>query len=123
MGGMAGTTMNTQSEMNNAHTTSCQCAYCDLIRNDVQVCDVLVTKTSKNDYSVRFPTECRYKNDEVALAMSVIAHMMKEKHKLNKRGQSMAQQQEGNFYLNVECVVDRKVWKVCFHVEKSEDPS
>jgi len=120
---MAGTTMNTQSKMNNAHTTSCQCAYCDLIRNDVQVCDVLVIETSKDETSVRFPKECRYENGEVALALSTLALIMKKKHKLNKRGQSMAQQQKGNFHLNVECVVDRKVWKVCFHVENSEDPS
>lgn len=80
----------------------------------------MVKETSKDETSVRFPKGCPCENQEVALALSSIVLIMKKKHKLHKRGQSAAQMMDGHFHLNVECVLDRKMWKVCFHVEKSE---
>ena len=106
--------------------SACACYICDLMKWDVQVCDVKITKR-KTGTSLSFPPELvggRYEREEVAQALAALAHKIIEFRKIEKRGKKDSFR-SADWEGSVECLMDKKVWKICFHNLRTavdEDP-
>jgi hypothetical protein len=94
---------------------------------DVQVCNVKMTKT-KNGSSIIFPPELAggcYAREEVGKALVLLTNEIIQFRKIYKRGK-IDSFCSADWKGTVECLMDKKVWKICFHNLRTavdEDPS
>ena len=106
-----------------SHTVSdCECAYCIPIRANVQLCDAIVRINKGGTHSIMFKEEPPW-DRPVNVALTALAILAKDRNSLYKKGEGATCTGNG-FKMYVECVVSRKMWKLCFHAEPlDEDPT
>ena len=117
------------------HVSDCACPFCVLESQDIQLCDVKVFLGQKG-LEVFFPkTHSQYATPENGLAISrIMSVMLTDKNKTNritawKRGhaETLTFGSPKGSTMSLECLIDKRAWKICFHVKKTaaadEDPS
>lgn len=113
------------SEMTSSHAASavpCECSYCELVRRDVQVCDVMIRERGRLT-TIQYPLDSEQQHEEpVSECLTSIAIAVKDLYKIN-RPWDVKTVEGPDYKITVECV-KKNVWKVCFHARSSvdEDP-
>ena len=117
--------------MTHIHTAACECPFCVLEHQNLQLCDMKII-LAKTGMEVFFPkTHAQHATHENGRALSQIFDALLTNPDKRRRVTVMKRGEAEVFHsktssLAIECLVDKRAWKVCFHTKQApldEDPN